>query len=125
MFRRKVMFIKDLRACEPFLAGDATLLRELLHPGKADLQINFSLAHAVVEPGQTSLRHRLGISEVYYILAGEGHMHINDEIAPVGPGQAIYIPPHAVQCIYNSGSVDLCFLCIVDPAWRREDEEVL
>jgi mannose-6-phosphate isomerase-like protein (cupin superfamily) len=119
------MFIKDLSACKPFLAGDATQLRELLHPDKADLKINYSLAHAVVEPGQTSLRHRLRTSEVYYILSGEGLMHIDDETASVGPGQAIYIPPHAVQCIYNSGSAELSFLCIVDPAWRQEDEEVV
>jgi mannose-6-phosphate isomerase-like protein (cupin superfamily) len=119
------MFIKGLNECEPFLAGDATHLRELLHPDKADLKINYSLAHAVVEPGRTSLRHRLRTCEVYYILAGEGLMHINDETAPVGPGQAIYIPPHAVQFIHNTGSADLRFLCIVDPAWRQKDEEIL
>jgi len=119
------MFIKDLSACELFLAGDETHLRELLHPDKTDLKINYSLAHAVVKPGQTSLRHRLRTSEVYYILEGEGCMHIDDETAPVGPGQAIYIPPHALQYMHNSGSVDLSFLCIVDPAWRQEDEEIL
>ena len=119
------MFIKDLNACELFSAGDATHLRELLHPDKADLKINYSLAHAVVNPGQASLRHRLRTSEVYYILEGRGLMHINDETAPVWPGQAIYIPPHAVQYIHNTGSADLVFLCIVDPAWRQEDEEVL
>ncbi len=66
------MFIKDLSACEPFLAGDATHLRELLHPDKADLKINYSLAHAVVETGPDKLSHRLRTSEVYYILAGQG-----------------------------------------------------
>ncbi len=75
--------------------------------------------------GRQVYLHRLRTSEVYYILAGEGLMHINDETAPVGPGQAIYIPPHAVQCLYNPGSVDLSFFCIVDPAWRQEDEEVM
>ena len=52
-------------------------------------------------------------------------MSIDGETARVRPGQAIYIPPHAVQFIRNTGSVDLVFLCIVDPAWRVEDEEVL
>ncbi|MCX5901318.1 MAG: cupin domain-containing protein, partial [Proteobacteria bacterium] len=45
------MFIKDLNACELFSAGDATHLRELLHPDKEDLKISYSLAHAVVNPG--------------------------------------------------------------------------
>lgn len=118
------MFIKDLKDCEEFLAGDNTLLRELLHPAKTDLGIRYSLAHAIVEPGKTSQPHRLRVSEVYYILEGEGIMHIDDESAKVRPGQAVYIPPGSRQNIKNTGSSDLKFLCIVDPAWRPEDEEV-
>ena len=119
------MFVKDLNSCEQFMAGDATHLRELLHPDKADLAISYSLAHALVRPGDTSFRHRLRTSEVYYILQGQGRMHINDETAEVQPGKAIYIPPHALQYIENTGSGDLEFLCIVDPPWRQEDEEVM
>ena len=118
------MFIKNLQDCEEFLAGDDSLLRELLHPDKADLAITYSLAHAVVKPGQTSKPHKLKTSEVYYILEGEGIMHINGESERVKPGQAIYIPPNSKQYIRNSGRSDLKFLCIVDPAWRHEDEEV-
>ena len=49
-------------------------------------------------------------------------MTIGDEEEPVGPGQAIYIPPRSKQNIRNTGDVPLEFLCIVDPAWRVEDE---
>ncbi len=118
------MFIKDLKHCEEFIAGDNTILRELLHPDKADLNLRYSLAHAVVKPGLVSYRHRLKTSEVYYILQGEGIMHIGIESRHVGPNQAIYIPPDAVQYIENTGATDLVFLCIVDPAWREEDETV-
>ena len=52
-------------------------------------------------------------------------MHMNDEQAIVRSGQAVYIPPHTKQYIQNTGNVDLKFLCIVDPAWRAEDEEVI
>jgi mannose-6-phosphate isomerase-like protein (cupin superfamily) len=79
----------------------------------------------VVAPGDTTWQHRLAASEVYYILEGEGVMHINGESAPVRPGSTVYIPPLARQSITNSGNIDLKFICIVDPAWRREDEEVL
>ncbi len=119
------MFIKDLKTCKEFIAGDNAILRELLHPDKAELKLRYSLAHAMLKPGETSYRHKLKTSEVYYILEGEGLMHIDNESARVLPGQVVYIPPDAVQYIKNIGQVDLKFLCIVDPAWRKEDEEIL
>ncbi len=119
------MFIRELKDCPEFIAGDNCTLREILHPDKADLKIRYSLAHAVVKPGETTRTHRLRTSEVYYILDGKGVMHINEESSPVGPGATIYIPPRAKQSITNPGKKDLRFICIVDPAWRKEDEEVL
>jgi mannose-6-phosphate isomerase-like protein (cupin superfamily) len=62
---------------------------------------------------------------VYYILEGAGIMHIDDEEQEVSIGDTIYIPPHSKQYIHNVGNVDLKFLCIVDPAWKVEDETVL
>lgn len=119
------MLIKDLDSCDQIIAGDNTILRELLHPDKADVQIHYSLAHAVLNPGHSSLPHRLKTSEVYYILEGKGIMHVDDESSKVYSGQAIYIPPNSTQYIENAGSSDLKFLCIVDPAWRSRGEEVL
>ena len=118
------MVVKDLKDCKEFIAGDNTVLRQLLHPDKAALDIRYSLAYAVLHPGKASQTHRLKTSEVYYVLEGEGIMHINDESEKVHAGQVIYIPPHAKQFIQNTGKLDLKFLCIVDPAWRPEDEEV-
>ena len=79
----------------------------------------------MLKPGHSSYRHKLKNSEIYYILEGQGLMHIDNESARVLPGQVVYIPPDAVQYIKNIGQVDLKFLCIVDPAWRKEDEEIL
>lgn len=118
------MFLRNLKDCAEFIAGDGSILRELLHPDKADLQLRYSLAHAVVKPGQTTRPHRLRTSEVYYILEGEGLMHLDAESAVVRPGQAVYIPPRSLQYIHNPGASDLVFLCMVDPAWRKVDEEV-
>ena len=119
------MFIRELKDCEEFIAGDNCTLREVLHPAKEKLALRYSLAHAIVKPGDTTWQHRLKTSEVYYILEGEGVMHIENENAPVHPGSTVYIPPMARQCITNTGNADLKFICIVDPAWRKEDEEVL
>ena len=119
------MLIRELKDCEEFVAGDNCMLREILHPDKENLAIRYSLAHAIVKPGDTTWRHRLTASEVYYIIEGTGMMHINNESRPVRPGSTVYIPPMATQCITNSGAADLAFICIVDPAWRNEDEEVV
>ena len=119
------MFIRRMKDCPEFVAGDNCMLRELLHPDKAPLALRYSFAHAMVTPGQTTWLHRLTTSEVYYILSGEGIMHINEETSRVGPGDVIYIPPHASQQITNAGASDLVFLCIVDPAWRTQEEEII
>ncbi|MCD6163404.1 MAG: cupin domain-containing protein [candidate division Zixibacteria bacterium] len=119
------MLIKDLKNCPEIIAGDNTQLRELLNPLNDNVNIRYSLAQAVVKPGNTTLAHRLKSSELYYILEGEGEMYIDDEVEKVASGQAIYIPPDSNQKITNTGSTDLIFICIVDPAWRFDDEEVL
>lgn len=118
------MHIKNLVECPEFVAGDQALLREILNPRKEELQIHYSLAWARVKPGETTLPHRLAASEVYYILAGSGKMKINDTSRDVRKNDTIYIPPLARQCIENTGSGCLEFLCIVDPAWQRDQEQV-
>lgn len=118
------MFIRKLLDCPEFIAGDGTQLRELLHPDKQPLALRYSLAHAVVPAGQVSIPHALKTSEVYYILEGQGTMHIDDEAQAVEPGDAVYIPPNARQFIQNTGETALVFICLVDPAWRQEDETV-
>lgn len=119
------MLIRTLQDCAEFISGDGCVLREILHPDKMDLKLGYSLAHAIVHPGDITKPHRLRTSEVYYIIEGEGIMHIDAGTERVRAGATIYIPPKAVQYIENSGKADLTFLAIVDPAWRMEDEEVL
>jgi mannose-6-phosphate isomerase-like protein (cupin superfamily) len=121
---QRFMLIQKLNDCPEFIAGDNTLLRELLHPDKQPLALRYSLAHATVPVGATSQPHSLSTSEVYYILSGTGEMHISDETQIVEPGDAVYIPPDARQYIRNNGSEPLVFICLVDPAWRKEDETV-
>ncbi len=122
------MWIKRLNECEKILALDGTVLRELLNPRheKADLKLGYSLAHAIVKPGESSAPHRFfEASEVYYVLQGTGRMHIDDETADVSMGDTIYIPPMGVQYIENTGESDLVFLCIVSPSWYAEAEELI
>lgn len=119
------MFVKYLEDCPEVIAGDGSILRELLHPAKVDLQVRYSLAHVKVPAGQRTKPHRLKMSEVYYVIEGQGLMYIDDQSCEVAAECAIYVPPESVQYIENTSSGDLKFLCIVDPAWTKQDEEVL
>lgn len=90
-----------------FDAWDGTHPCELLHPShfSGAVGCRFSLAHAYLEPGETSYPHPLvGSHEVYCILEGTGTMHIEDEAEEVRGGQAISIPAGAVQYIANRGA---------------------
>jgi mannose-6-phosphate isomerase-like protein (cupin superfamily) len=119
------MIIKYLANCRYFKAADNTYLCELLHPGREGLDLPYSFAHAILQPGAASLPHRLKTStEVYFILEGEGEMHIDSEKTQVQAGQAVLIPPGSWQHILNTGDIILKFICIVSPSWRAEDEEV-
>ncbi len=118
------MLVKRLKDCGKFISGDKAVLRELLHAGKGDFEFRYSLAHALVGRGKSTLPHSLKSSEVYYIISGRGVMHIGSESKRVSAGCAVYIPPGEVQYIRNTGSNKLEFICIVDPAWEPEDETV-
>jgi mannose-6-phosphate isomerase-like protein (cupin superfamily) len=119
------MLIKSLKNCEYFQVADETVLCELLHPKNENIKMGCSVAHAIIEPNRASLPHKLKSSvEIYYIIEGEGRMHINNESSEVKPGDAIYIPPKSSQWIENTGDDHLKFLCVVEPPWHEEDEEL-
>ncbi|NHI88991.1 MAG: cupin domain-containing protein [Candidatus Thorarchaeota archaeon] len=122
------MLVKRLDELKKIIALDDTIVREILNPkhDPSPLHLGYSLAHAALPPTKTSLPHRfISASEVYYILKGEGIMHIDDETQIVGAGDTIYIPPKAVQSIENNGKTDLEFLCIVYPEWQPDAEELI
>ena len=116
------MLIKSKSNCPALLANDGCTVYELLHPKNDPIDLSFSLAWAEVKVGQSSYRHRLAQVEVYFIVAGNGVMHIDDQVADVGPGDTVYIPAGAEQWIENSGDKALHFAAIVSPPWREEDD---
>lgn len=118
------MLVKKPKDCKEITAGDRTRLRELLHPARDAAAIHYSLAVARLASGARSRAHRLKTAEVYYLVRGTGMMHIGDEAAEVVSGDAVYIPPDSVQWLENTGKDEIEFLCVVDPAWRPEDEDI-
>ncbi|MCP9468396.1 MAG: cupin domain-containing protein [Nitrospira sp.] len=119
------MIKKTLAECREFLAGDHTMLRELLHPAKEDLALRYSLAHGRLGAGRRAKLHVLSSSEVYYFIAGKGRLTVDSETRSVQAGSVVYVPPGGRQWLENTGDDELEFLCLVDPAWRIEDETIL
>jgi mannose-6-phosphate isomerase-like protein (cupin superfamily) len=119
------MFVRRIADCPEFTAGDNTKLREVFNPLKDGLELGYSFAVARVAPGDVTLLHRLRHSEVYHILSGAGEMRVDDERERVAAGDVVYVPPGASQQIAATGDEELVFVCIVDPAWKPEDEEIL
>ena len=61
-----------------------------------------------------------------YLLWNTG-LHGDDyaEIFRLKKDDSAYVPPNSKQFIENIGSKYLRFLCIVEPAWKAEDDEIL
>lgn len=116
------MLISDVRAIEPIEGAEGTLIRQILHPHNTMLGIRYSIAHCRLEPGAKSKPHKLKSSEVYFVIKGKGTIYVDAESADITEGQAVYVPPHSKQHIENPSDTPLEFLCMVDPAWRQEDE---
>ena len=119
------MFKVTLSDRPEFLAGDHTRLREIFHPDKHQLNLRYSLAHGKLASGQRSKLHVLRSSEVYYFISGQGRLIIDDWEVSIEAGTTVYVPPGGAQSLENTGPKDIEFLCLVDPAWKAEDERIL
>ena len=87
--------------------------------------ISMLRARPSVPSGRRSKRHVLASSEVYYFISGRGRFTIDDHVTLIEAGTTIYVPPGGQQFVENTGETDIEFLCLVDPAWRMEDEAIL
>jgi mannose-6-phosphate isomerase-like protein (cupin superfamily) len=120
-----MMLIKSLAACPPLIANDGCRIFELLHSNNDAIELPYSIAVAEVEPGERSYRHRLRQTEVYYVLEGRGHMHIDEDTRELTSGDAVLIPGGAAQWIENVDDTMLRFIAIVSPPWSAADDERL
>lgn len=120
------MLKKSVETTTAFLAGDKTLIREVLHPKNETINLPYSLAHATLAPGQSSEPHILRTSsEVYVFVRGTGQVFVNEESTQVEPGNVIHIPAGVCQYVINGGNEPLEFWCIVAAPWSADDELVI
>ena len=116
------MIVSDVAKCAPIQGAEGTTIRQIFHPHNTMLGIGYSVAQCTVEPGKRSKPHKLKSSEIYFVTKGRGIVHVDGESSEITENQSVYIPPLSRQFIENTGKTDLEFLCIVEPAWKQEDE---
>jgi len=115
------MDVTNIDRVSAFTTKDGSEIRELLAHRNSCIRQQ-SLAEArLPRHGATTPHYHPRTEEIYYILDGNGEMQVGNETRPVGPGDAIAIPPGARHQIRNTGSVVLKFLCCCAPAYEDED----
>ncbi|MCD6098259.1 cupin domain-containing protein [bacterium] len=101
------------------LPGGA-VLRGVISP-KNSLLERVSVNEVTLPPGVSSEEHyHIGCEEVYFILDGEGVVHLGGESFSVSRGDAVFIPPELSHRIENPTDVPLRFLSISSPPFSRE-----
>lgn len=110
---------------ESIQGNEGTKIKQYFHPHNTLNGINYSLAQFTLESGKSSKLHKMKSSEIYYILEGVGELMVDDETFNVRKNDSVFVPLNSKQSIKNTGPEDLKFLCIVEPAWKLEDEAIL
>ena len=119
------MLKKSIQTTPAFTAGDQTIIREVLHPKNEAIDLPYSLAYAILAPGEASLPHILPYSsEVYVFVRGHGQVFVDAEVTTAQAGEVIHIPAGAEQHVQNVGQEPLEFWCLVAPPWSASGELV-
>lgn len=115
------MDVVNRDAATPFTTVDGSTIRELLAHRNSAIRKQ-SLAEARLAPGAATTAHHHAVTEeIYYILSGTADMTLGFETRPVGPGDAIAIPPGVRHTIRNTGPAELVFLCTCAPGYEHAD----
>jgi len=117
---------KNLSECTYLEEPGNIRVVELLNPGNVNrnLDLNYSIAHSVIDPGEHIAPHLMKNPEVHYILEGEGILYIDGIPVELCKDQLIYIPAGAIQTTYNTGNTTLKFLAINQPGWSEENTQI-
>ena len=118
------MISKKIENLDSFRGDEGSEIRTIFHPNNTLNGIRYSLAYSIISSGKSSKPHKMKSAEVFFILDGEGIIHVDEQSEKVERNQSIYIPPLSNQYLENTGNCDLKVLCIVDPAWKQDDEVV-
>ena len=108
---------------EPFVGDDGSIIRELGSPGNSSLT-RHSLAEIRHPPGTASQEHyHTEAEEVYYVIEGQGAVHVDGETRTIGPGDVVVIVPGQRHKVWQEGEGDLVLLVTCVPAYSVEEVE--
>ena len=113
---------KDLGS---IFGNENTEIKQIFNPQNTVNGIRYSLAYSTIKPGKKSKQHKMKTSEVYFVLEGKGILYIDREPIDIEKHQSIFVPPFSLQYLENTENEELKVLCIVDPAWKKEDEVLI
>ncbi|MHA1124675.1 MAG: cupin domain-containing protein [Candidatus Heimdallarchaeota archaeon] len=102
-----------------FRSQDRTIINEL------EKNKDFSIAYGELKVGEKTKRHVMEMTEMYYILEGEGKLTVNKDNYELAEDMYIKVPPDSIQQLENTGKINLRFLCIVTPPYDPENELIL
>jgi mannose-6-phosphate isomerase-like protein (cupin superfamily) len=119
------MSLRKNSEIKPIQGNEGSKIKQYFHPHNTLNGINYSLAQFTLEPGKKSKLHKISSSEIYYILEGSANLIIDEVTHHLEKDDSVYVPPNSKQFIENIGSINLRFLCIVEPAWKADDEILL
>ena len=119
------MHIRHAHEVIPLTSPHGETVFELIGAAAGGLQ-GHSVAQVLLPPGKASRRHYHPVAEEsYYILAGYARLELGEEVAQLGPGDAVAIPPGAVHQLHNAGDTDLMLLAVCVPAWTPDNSVYL
>jgi len=110
------MVKKDIKNCN--YTNGAIIIWDLLNPQKinGNSKIDYNLSYVVLKSREQSLMYQNANSIViYYILEGNGIIHINEEKEKIYPVQVIFIPPNSIHYLENTEKIELMFIKVVYP----------
>jgi mannose-6-phosphate isomerase-like protein (cupin superfamily) len=95
----------DERATEGWTTADGGRLTwHTLLSGDRDPTRSMSVGVTDIPPSNGVLqRHRHEPDEVYFVVSGEGVVHIDGTDHPVRPGSAVFVPGNAWHTVTNPG----------------------
>ncbi|MBW3004680.1 cupin domain-containing protein [Candidatus Woesearchaeota archaeon] len=107
---------------DPIPAQDGGVVRELLSDEEKE-KAKVQLALGYLPFGKTATPHRHQRSdEVYYILEGNGYIHLDDAAIAVTEGEMIFIPAGVMHGLENQDTLrSMEVLCISSPEFQEED----
>jgi quercetin dioxygenase-like cupin family protein len=88
--------------------------------GPAEDAPNFALRYFEVAPGGWTSLDQHAHDHGVFILRGRGQVLLGKEQHNVSFGDIVYIPPHAVHQLRNSGDEPFGFLCVIPPKEKHE-----